>query len=287
MTIVLSGLAVAAIYALVAIGFNIVFVATSAFNFAQAQFVMLGTLFAWSATVSMGWPLLLTVAGGVVIGAALGVVQYFVTLEPVLGRGTHAELVTTVGMSVLVGGIAIQIWGSDPHRVPPVFSSRVIDVLGGRITIDELALVLITVAVLLGAWFWSQHSRWGLASLATSEDRDAARLRGVNVRALAAVTTGIAGALIMALGPLIATKTLAYASLGDTLVLKGFLVLALGGFGSYRGILVGSAMAGIGEAMVARYLGGDYVNIFLFLLLLAVLCLRPQGIFGVRTERAV
>lgn len=287
MTVVWAGLSVGAVYALVAVGFNIVFVATSTFNFAQAQFIMIGTLLAYTAAVSLHLPVVVTIVGGAVLGALIGVLQYLLVIRPVMGRGVHGELVTTVGAAVVVEGLAIQFWGPEPARAPAFVSGEVVTVLGGRVTVDELVLLGVAVVLILGVAALSRGTIVGLAGSAASEDREAASLRGIDVSRVAAVAVALAAALAVAVGPIVATKTQAFAGLGTVLVLKAFLVLAIGGFGSYAGLLIGGLVVGLVEALVGTQIGSQYTTLVLFLLLLAVLLVRPQGIFGRVLERAV
>jgi branched-chain amino acid transport system permease protein len=286
-TTIWAGLSVGAVYVLVAVGYNMVFIASSTFNFAQSQFVMLGTFIAVVAHAEYGWPLGITMIAGAVLGFVVGVVEERVAIRPIAGRGAHGELVTTVGAAVIIEGIALEIWGADPRRVEPFVSQRPVEIFGGRVSIDDLVIIGVAISVVVAIDLWSRMTRVGLMSSATSEDREAAMIRGINVKRLSTLTVGVAAALGVLLGPIIGTKTFAATSLGNSLVLKAFVVLAIGGFGSYPGVLVGGFVLGLVEAYTSFRLGGKYVNLVVFGLLLVVLFTKPSGLFGKRAERVV
>ena len=282
-----AGLAVGAIYVLVAVGFNIVFVVSGTFNFAQPQFLMVGAFISYTVVVSLKLPVIVALIVGAGIGAIVGAIEEYVAVRPVSGRGVHGELVTTVGASVVIQGSALLIWGADPLRVPGMGADHLVNFAGGRLSINDLVLIALAVLVALGTHLWFRTSRTGIASLATAEDRTAAQVRGINTKRLSVGAFAVAGALLGCLGSVVAPKTFAVFTLGTVLVLKAFVALALGGFGSFPGALLGGLVVGIVEALAGRYWGASYVNVTIFAVLIAVLMLRPQGLFGTTRERAV
>lgn len=287
MLTVWAGLSVGAIYALVAIVFNIIFVASGTFNFAQPQFLMVGTFVAYTVVVTWSLPIVFAVLLGLLVGAAAGALEELLAVRPLPRNGAHGELVTTVGWAVIMQGIALLIWGSDPHRVRGFGSEHVVDVLGGRLTVDDIAIVVSVVVLALCIRWWFGHSRAGIACLATSEDRQAATLRGINVRLLSLGSFAAAGALLCGMGAVVVPKTFAVYSLGSVLVLKAFVSLAVGGFGSFIGALIGGLFVGLAEALSIKYWGTQYAEVTIFALLVAVLILRPQGLFGPRPVRVI
>jgi branched-chain amino acid transport system permease protein len=155
--------------------------------------------------------------------------------------------------------------------------------------VQPVQLLLIAVAVVLtvALLLYSRHSMIGLAMLTMAEDREAAALRGVNVRAAALGAFVASGVLAGALGPVVGPQTFAVATLGSALALKGFVALALGGFGSLSGGLIGGVVIGLAEEYTTRYLGSPYVNMIILGVLLLVLMTRPAGLFGKVRERVV
>jgi branched-chain amino acid transport system permease protein len=285
MTLLWSGLASGAVYALVAIGYNIVFVSSQTFNFAQAQLLMVGAFVAYTGSVT--WHLPLAVVALLATGAVLilAAVEERVAVRPV--STPDAQLVTTLGIATLLSGGTQLIWGSQPLSVPFPGSSSVISVFGGRVYPFEIALVLCPVVLVLVLGYLSRRLVLGLALLGMAENREAAILRGVSVRRLALGTFALAGAIAGLVSLLVGPYTFAVATLGSELALKGFVVLAIGGFGSMGGTLVGGMTVGIVEAVAARYLGSQYSDLCVFAVLLIVLFARPAGLFVRTRERVV
>ncbi|WP_222849593.1 branched-chain amino acid ABC transporter permease [Trebonia kvetii] len=285
MTLIWSGLASGAVYALVAIGYNIVFVSSQTFNFAQAQLVMVGAFVAYNASVTWHLPLWAVALIATAAVLALATVEERVAVRPV--SEPDALLVTTLGVATLLSGGTQLIWGSQPLSVPFPGSSNVISVFGGRIYPYEVGLVAAPVVLVLIYLYLSRRLTVGLALLGMAEDREAAILRGVNVRLLALGTFALAGAVAGLVSLLVGPYTFAVATLGSELALKGFVVLAIGGFGSMGGSLVGAVIVGLVEAVASRYLGTQYSDLCVFAVLLIVLFARPAGLFVRTRERVV
>jgi branched-chain amino acid transport system permease protein len=285
MIVIWSGLSVGAIYALTALAYTIVCIPSGTFNFAQAFFVMLGAFLAYTTLVSWHLPWIVAViVCGAVAGAA-GYVEEWTALRPIRGKGTHAELVTTVGFGFLLTGISQLIWGTSPLQVPFIGSNTPFSLAGGRVRPDDVALIITAVVVALGLWFFSRRSLTGLASLAAAQDREAASLKGVNVNRLSGWAVVLACCLSGVVGPLIAPETYAVTSLATSLVIVAFVAVVLGGFGSFIGAAVGGFAMGLVEALGGRYLNVNYGNILVLAVLVAVLLLRPNGIFGATATR--
>lgn len=288
MTTVFAGLFAGGLYATVAIGFNIVFIATGTFNFAQAQYAMLGLWSAWIGLEVFHWNLFAVIVAGFAAGAVIGLVNERLAIRLLPAGSVHGELVTTVGFSVLIVGLAIAAFGDNPHSVHSVVTGNdPITLLGGRVYPYELVMVGVAVLIVVGAEVLSRRTRIGLASLATAEDRVAAILKGINVRRLQIGAYMLAGGLLVAVGPFIAPVTYATTGIGDALNIKAFVAMSLGGFGSPKGALIGGMCAGLLEAFVGRYMNSNFNNLALLVLLLTVLMVRPYGLFGERVERAV
>ena len=285
MTVIWAGLTIGAIYALTALAYTIIIVPSGTFNFAQAFFVMLGTFLAYTTMVTWELPVVVAiVVGGAVAGAA-GYVEERVALRPVRGRGSHAELVTTVGFGFVLTGLSQLIWGTSPLSVPFFTDNGSIELAGGQVRPNDLLLILLAITVAVGLWLFSTRSIVGLASLAAAEDPEAAQLKGVNVNRLSSIAVVAACCLSGLVGPLIAPKTFAVTSLGTSLVIVAFVAAVLGGFGSFIGAAVGGFAMGLVEAVGARYAGVEYGNIVVLAVLVAVLLLRPNGLFGATARR--
>ncbi|WP_375385254.1 branched-chain amino acid ABC transporter permease [uncultured Microbacterium sp.] len=285
MTIIWSGLALGAVYALVAIGYNIVFISQKTFNFAQASLMMLGAFITYVGIVTWGLPWWLVAIIAAIIVGAIAALEERVAIRPV--KDMHNLLVTTLGASIIMEGVAQVIWGGEPYRVPFFLGDQVLDFLGGRVYPVEIALIVVVVLLVVGLTQFAKRSVIGIALLGMSEDREAAQLRGVNVRRFAFMAFVFTGVLAGLLGILVGPKTYAVATLGASLALKGFVVLAIGGFGSLWGTLAGGLIVGMTEALATRYIGSDFANVSVFLILIVILMVKPTGLFTRRKERTV
>ncbi|MFE7244047.1 branched-chain amino acid ABC transporter permease [Streptomyces sp. NPDC057580] len=285
MTLLWGGLALGAVYALVAIGYNIVYISAKTFNFAHAQLMMVGAFVAYSGLVDWRVTTLLVLLIAGIAVAVLAAVEHLVAIRPV--RDTHNILVTTLGASIFIDGAAQLIWGSQPLSVPFFAGDEAVTLLGGRVYPAELFLIALAVGLVVALVQFSRRSMTGLALLGMSEDCEAAQLRGVNVRAMAFGAFVAAGALAGLLGVFVGPKTFAVSTLGAALALKGFVALAIGGFGSMEGTLVGGLIVGLAEALAVRHLGSEYANLTVFLILVLVLLVRPAGLFVRAKERMV
>ncbi|RVU28084.1 branched-chain amino acid ABC transporter permease [Streptomyces antnestii] len=285
MTLIWGGLALGAVYALVAVCYNIVFISSKTFNFAQAQLIMVGAFVAYTGLVTwkLSVPLVMLLAVASVM--ALAAIEERLAVRPV--KDPHNILVTTLGVSILLNGATQLVWGTQPLNVPFFGGNDVLELFGGQIYPVEIALVLVAVVLVWALTRLSRRFLVGLALLGMSEDREAAMLRGVNVRRLAFGAFAFSGAVAGLLGMFVGPKTFAVATLGASLALKGFVVLAIGGFGSMPGTLVGGLVVGLAEALAARYLGGEYANITVFVILITILLVRPAGLFVRVRERTV
>jgi len=284
-TLVWSGLSVGAIYALVAITFNVVYTSVGVFNFAQGAILTLGVYVAYFGVVTASLPAPLVAALAMVVCAVTGLLEArFVLLPKALGRN---ELLTTVGAATAIAGAVSLIWGNDVRRVPASVSKRVLVVLGGRVLPNQLWTIGLAVLLSMAIASWYRYTRAGLASLAVAEDREAARLRGIDVTRKSYEAFIVAGAIAGLAGLFVGPETFAFPELGSSLVLIAFVSFVLGGSGSVTGGVLGGFALGLVQQFTARYLGVLYTNSVIFGLLLAVLIALPSGVFGDRRTRTI
>jgi branched-chain amino acid transport system permease protein len=281
--VVASGLALGSIYALVALGFSITYVTTSTLNFAQGELVMVGALVGLSLHVTFGLPLLLAVPLTLLAVALLSVVVQQVAVAPFARAETAIGwILSTVAVAIVLRNVAEIVWGREALRFPSPVGDDLV-ALGPvqlqpqqLLVLAALALVVVALTVFLG------RTVWGKALSAVAQNRGAAALSGIPPAAVAAMAYALSGALAGAAGLLVAPITFASAGMGIALVIKSFAVAVLAGLGSFRGAVVAGLAFGAAEALVARYLGSEYRDIFGLLLLVAVLAARPTGLFGRR-----
>lgn len=285
MTLVYAGLSLGAVYALVAIGYNIVFIASHSFNFAQAQLMMVGAFVAYAGYVTLKLPAVIVIAMAMAAVMLLSSLEERIAVRPVADHQT--QLITTLGFGTVLTGGAQLIWGTQPLQVPFPLGGGVLTILGGRVFPVEVALVVFAVLLVVAINVYTRRRMNGLAVIAMSQDEEAATLRGISVRRLAFAAFAVTGLLSGLMGVLIGPKTFAVSTLGAALALKGFVALAIGGFGSMYGGLIGGFAVGLVEQYVARYFGSEFSNLSVFAVLLLVLLIRPTGLFGRVQERMV
>jgi branched-chain amino acid transport system permease protein len=287
MTIVYAGIALGALYAITAVLYNLTVATAGVFSFAAAQYVMAGGFVAYLTTNQLGLNPLVAIPVGAVVGGVLGWLTELVAIRPLADKKGWAALVTTVGVAGIIAGIAYAIWGSKPYTVPFIVPNDPVELIGGTTTVVDIWLTVASV-VICGAGFAIQrYSRFGLMGRAATADIQAAMVRAINVPRLTVTSFVLSGALGGALGFLIAPKTTVNFALGSTLVVFAFAALTIGGFGSYVGCWVGGMVVGTVQVLSERFIGSTAPLIVVFVLLLAVLLLRPTGIFGARRARLV
>jgi branched-chain amino acid transport system permease protein len=275
----LGGLTVGAIYALVALGFAIIYNASHVINFAQGEFVMIGGMLSVS-LAGAGLPLWLAVPAAVLAAAAAGLALEKFAVEPARGASVVTLIIITIGASILLRGLATLVWDKNLHALPPFSGERPIELAGATILPQSLWVLGVTllIVVLLG-WFFGR-TLLGKAMLASSHNPLAARLCGINVRHVLLLSFGLSAALGAIAGSLIAPITLTSWDVGVMLGLKGFAAAILGGLGSGAGAVAGGLLLGVAESLGAGYLSSAYKDAIAFVILLAVLFFLPNGLFG-------
>ena len=281
----LSGLTIGAIYALVALGFTIIYNASQVINFAQGEFVMIGGMATvWLAAA--GWPLPAAIAGAVILAGAVGMALEKFAIEPAKNASVVSLIIITIGASILLRGLATLVWDKKIHALKPFSGDTPIAFAGATLLPQSLWVLGVTLAiVLLLSWFFGR-TLLGRALLATSHNRLAAQLMGISVRRVLLVSYGLSAALGAVAGILVAPITFTSWDVGVMLGLKGFAAAILGGMGSGAGAVIGGLVLGILEAMGAGYVSSAYKDAIAFVIILAVLFFLPNGLLGRRgTDR--
>ncbi|TSA13553.1 MAG: branched-chain amino acid ABC transporter permease [Betaproteobacteria bacterium] len=286
MQYLLTGLTVGAIYALVALGFSIIFNASHVINFAQGEFVMIGGMASVSFTAA-GLPYLLAIPLAIAAAALVGLALEKFAVEPARGASVVTLIIITIGASIFLRGLAMVIWDKRLHPLKPFTGDTPIAIAGATILPQSLWVLGVTLAIVLAlSWFFGR-TLLGKAMLATSHNRLAAQLVGINVRRVLFLSFGLSAALGAVAGILIAPITTTSYDVGVMLGLKGFAAAILGGLGSGVGAVVGGLVLGIAETMSAGYLSSAYKDAIAFVIILAVLFFMPSGLFGKRDGERV
>ncbi|MGO3146975.1 MAG: branched-chain amino acid ABC transporter permease [Leucobacter sp.] len=281
--VLISGLLLGGIYAFIALGFSLTWRTTRTLSFAQGELVTLGALLGLSLNVDLGLPYAIAVSITVVVGAAVAVIIQKIAISPfaALGeKGVIGWVLATVAFSMLLRNVYELVWGLEPRRWNSPFGDTRI-VLGPFSLMPQQIAIFIAVALLalIIGWVFGK-TIWGKAFNAVAQNPDAAALSGISPNLLSTLAYAISGGLAAFAGVLLAPVTLASAHMGFTLVISAFAVAALTGLMSLRGVLIVGPIFGAFEALVSRYIGSSFQEIVGLLMLIGVLMLRPNGLFG-------
>jgi len=282
----LAGLTVGAIYALVALGFAIIYNASHVINFAQGEFVMIGGMAA-VAFVDAGLPLPLAALAAVGGATLVGLALEKLAVEPARGAPVVTLIIITIGASILLRGLAALVWDKKIHSLP-AFSGDTPLAIGGATLLPQTLWVLGATVLTVGLlWWFFNRTLTGKAILAVSHNRLAAELMGISVRRVLLVSFGLSAALGALAGVLIAPISFTSWDVGVMLGLKGFAAAILGGMGSGPGAIAGGLVLGLVEALGAGYLSSAYKDVFAFVIILAALIFLPDGLAGRRAAERV
>jgi branched-chain amino acid transport system permease protein len=323
---IINGLTTGSVYAIVALGYTMVYGVIQLINFAHGEVVMIGAMTAFSvimALVGMGLPLppVVIVLGGVLaaipVCMAIGYLLERVAYRPLRHAPRLAPLITAIGMSIVLQHLALLVWGRDPRAFPQIMENTSHAIGGAAISSVQIAIILLSVAMMAGLTWFVYRTKFGIAIRATAEDVRVAALMGVDANRVIAVTFVIAAALGAVAGVMVGTYYgIAHYTMGFILGLKAFSAAVLGGIGNLAGAMLGGILLGLVEALGAGYIGeftdlcqwpvardllaercmadghvvlfgSNYQDVFAFLVLILVLVFRPSGLLGERvSERA-
>jgi branched-chain amino acid transport system permease protein len=274
-----SGLTVGAVYALVALGFTLIYNASGVINFAQGEFVMLGGMLTVFLGIA-GMPLALAACLAIIVTAGVGLALHRFAVEPARGASAVALIIITIGASIFLRGGAQVLFDKRFHSLPQWFGSDPIRVGGAAILPQSLVVLGGAVLIVALLWGFIDRTLLGKAIVATAANPLAARLAGTNTRAIVGLCFALSAAIGAFAGILVTPVTLTSYDAGTLLALKGFAAAMLGGMGSAVGAVAGGVLLGLSEAFAAGYVSSQYKDAVAFLVILAVLFALPQGLFG-------
>jgi branched-chain amino acid transport system permease protein len=300
---IINGLVLGSIYALVALGYTMVYGIMGLINFAHGEVVMIGALVALSVIKLMansGLPWVLIVLIGLIAAAAVCMVLGFaierIAYRPLRDAPRLAPLITAIGVSIVLQNLAMLIWGRNYHAFPTILPNGEYEIFGALISSVQVAIIIIAAATMLGLMLLIHRTRLGRAMRATAERPAIAQLMGVNINQIISLTFIIGSALAALAGLMVsANYGIAHYYMGFILGLKAFTAAVLGGIGKLSGALLGGILLGLIESLGAGYIGdlsggffgSNYQDVFAFFVLIGVLVFRPSGLIGEKTaERA-
>ncbi len=288
---IINGLNQGAIYALIALGYTMVYGIIRMINFAHGDFIMVGayTLFyTIPLMVAHGMPAWLSVLVAVVICVCVGVAVEIIAYRPVRGAGSMSALITALAMSVFLENLAMVLFGANPKSVPAIFDLPSIDFLGAKLQCKYLLTIGIGLLMMLLLQFFVKKTRLGKAMRAVPQDKEASTLMGINVNKIITITFAI-GSGLAAVAALMYCSTYPRCTtdMGSIMGIKAFIAAVLGGIGIIPGAMLGGIIVGLVEIFVKVYIAPGWYEAITYSLLIVVLLVKPSGILGKNTGEKV
>ena len=284
LTYLINGLSLGSIYAIIALGYTMVYGIAKMLNFAHGDFIMVGCYIIFSVSAALSGNSVVGIIVAIVLCTLLGVTTEFVAYRPLRGAASPlAVLITAIGVSYLLENIALLIYGADIKSFSSVIKWEGVSFAGGQLKIQGVTIVtiLVSVVILIVLQLFINKTKQGQAMLAASEDKGAAALMGINVNRTIALTFAIGSALAAVAGALLCS---AYPSLspytGAMPGIKAFVAAVLGGIGSIPGAMIGGLALGIVEILSKTYISSQLSDAIVFGILVVVLLVKPTGILG-------
>jgi branched-chain amino acid transport system permease protein len=277
----ISGLGLGSMYGLLALGFHVTHAVSGTVNFAQGSTMMLGAVLCFTLWVTLGFPL----TGAIIvalIGCALwGAAVERVAVRPFVERGSNSWLIATVALGIVIENVVLFTFGKDPRGMPPgVLTTGSFTVADIKIQYLQALIPMVGLSIAAGLHLFFQHSRYGKALLAVVQNKDAARLMGIDVERVIVAAFALSGLLAGVAGILVAPLFTISSTMGTLFGIKAFAVAILGGIGNAWGVVLAGLIYGVAEALIIALLGSTYSQIVTFALVILALTLRPNGLFG-------
>jgi len=286
--LVISGIAQGCIYGLIALGFVLIYKATETVSFAQGELMMLGAFCGLACMTMLGFPFWLAVLSAIVAMALFGILLERIVIRPILGQPAFSIVMLTIGIGYVARGLITMLpgIGTETHTLPVPYQDQVWNM--GSLVLNAVQLVVIGVTALLCAGLYAmfKYSKLGIAMQAASQNQLAAYYMGIPVKRLNGLVWGLASAVAAIAGLLLAPITFVHANMGF-IGLKAFPAAVVGGFGSLPGAIVGGLVIGIVESLAGFYLPEGFKDIAPYLVVLIMLMVKPNGLFGEKLRKKV
>ena len=283
----LNGISLGSVYAIIALGYTMVYGIAKMLNFAHGDVIMVGSYVAFVAINNMGLPIPISILLSVIVCTVLGVVIEGIAYRPLRHASKLAVLITAIGVSYFLQNMALLIFGANTKSFTSVVQVKPLSLAGGQLNIsgETIVTILACVVIMIGLMAFIKYSKAGHAMLAVSEDDGAARLMGINVNRTISLTFAIGSALAAIAGVLLCS---AYPSLtpytGSMPGIKAFVAAVFGGIGSIPGAFIGGILLGIIEILARAYISSQLSDAIVFSVLIIVLVVRPAGLMGKESQ---
>ena len=280
--ILISGISLGSVYAIIALGYTMVYGIAKMLNFAHGDVIMVGGYISFCAVQYLELPGWLSVVLAMIVCTVLGIVIEGLAYKPLRGTPSLAVLITAIGVSYFLQNSALLIWGASPKMYSPIVEGQ-LELMGGELKISWVTIVTVVICVIIavGLTLYTNHSKMGKAMRACSEDKGAAQLMGINVNRTISLTFAIGSALAAIAGVLLCSYSPSLMpTTGSMPGIKAFTAAVFGGIGSIPGAFLGGILLGIIEALAKAYISTQLSNAVLFAVLIVVLLVRPAGLLG-------
>jgi branched-chain amino acid transport system permease protein len=279
------GLYAGCIYILLATGLNLIFGVMKVVNFAHGQLLMIGAYVTFSFFVLTGFNPYVLLAASIPILIVIGVCIERLCFRPILGTGKLNEIFISIGLIYILENVAAMIWSDEWKVIQSPFEAITVTIGSMKIPVDYLIIIVTTGVILVGLYLFLKKSRLGLAVRATSQNRKAAMLVGINVERMDMLSFGIGAGLAGAAGTLwVVSGQVFNPYMGSVPAVKAFAIVIIGGLGSIPGAIIGGLILGIAENFTVFTIGGAWKDAVAFLILIIVLIIKPTGLFGEEAE---
>lgn len=285
----ITGLGLGSMYGLMALGFHITYAVSGTVNFAQGSSMMLGAVTAFAMSKLLGWPLSLAMLCALVVCALYGLVVERLAVRPFASRGSDLWLMATVALGIVLDNLVMFTFGKEPRSLPSPLAVHPVEIGDFGLGVYPLQLIIPLVGLALAALIHqiSRKTRWGTAMLAVVQNSDAARLMGIPIRRVIAFSYAVSTLLAGIAGVLIAPLSNVSTDMGTLFGLKAFAVAILGGISSAWGVMIAGLIFGAAESVVTVTMGSGYTQIITFSMVIVLLAIRPNGLFGRAEVRKV
>ena len=280
----INGISLGSVYAIIALGYTMVYGIAKMLNFAHGDVIMVGAYVSFCVMAYLGWSPILAVLGAMLVCTVMGVLIEGLAYRPLRQAASLAVLITAIGVSYFLQNAALLIWGANPKIYPSVFSVGAIRLFDGELTItsETILTIVANIVIMVGLTLFTNRTRMGKAMRAVSEDKGAAELMGINVNRTISVTFAIGSALAAVAGALLcsATTVPVTPTLGSMPGIKAFTAAVFGGIGSIPGALLGGILLGMIEILGKAYISTELGDALVFAVLIIVLLFKPAGLLG-------
>jgi branched-chain amino acid transport system permease protein len=277
---IVTGLAVGSMYGLIAIGYHVTYAVSNTVNFSQGSSMMLGAVLGYTFAIRLGWPVSAAAAMSLFLCALLGLVVERTLVRPFAERGSNGWLMATVAGGIVLDNIVLFTFGKEPRAFPSFLAQKPIELFGTGVFPLQLIIPVVGIGITVALQLAFQRTQLGKALLAVVQNKDAARLMGINVRLAIACSFALSTALAGLAGMLIAPLFSVHSDMGTLFGIKAFAVAILGGISSAWGVMLAGLFYGLIEALVTAFAGSTYTQIIAFTVVILALAAMPNGLFG-------